>query len=417
MIGRTSRGSALSSRMDEREMTEIRDAVTALLRRPLLTFEAAPVEFPKVRRHQTRLKEWFAEELGYRLVVDSEFARLMKVPPPVTGASRVLATPSGAPFTSLHYSLLCLVLAVLEKSGDQTTLEAIAEDLQLRAAEIEGLFLDFDRAAHRRAFVQAVRALVDLTVLRLLDGDEERFARGEKGGNALYRVEHRRRTCLLSCGTSPSSAECPADLTREEVPPTAEGATRRHRHRIMRMLVEEPVLYLEDLSEDEQRYLRMQRSRMADRLERVCGLEVEIRMEGIVTVDASGCAGSGSFPAPGTVSHAALLLAKALCDRARRAGKPAREAAGTSKRDAECTPMSDTEAAVAIAELAKEYGKWWRADAREEGGAARLAAEALELLASFRLVARREGGVVPLPAIARFVPTPCEAGWKKEEDR
>ncbi len=417
MIDRANGGSALSSRLDDREMTEIRDAVTALLRRPLLTFEAAPVEFPKVRRHQTSLKEWFAEELGYRLIVDSEFARLLKVPPPVTGANRVLTTPSGAPFTSLHYALFCLVLAVLERSGDQTTLEAIAKDLQLRVAEIEGFFLDFDRAAHRRAFVQAVRTLVDLTVLRLLDGDEERFARGEKGGDALYRVEHRRRACLLSCGTSPSAAESPADLTREEYPPTAEGGTRRHRHRIMRMLVEEPVLYLEDLSEDERLYLRRQRSRVEDHLDRVCGLEIEVRAEGIVPVDVSGRAGAGSFPASGTVSHAALLLVEALCRRARGAGGSGEKAAGGPPRDAGFVPMSDTEAAVTLAELSEEYGKWWRADAREEGGAARLAAEALELLAAFRLVARREGGVVPLPAIARFVPTAPEAGPEREEER
>ena len=84
--------------------------------------------------------------------------------------------------------------------------------------------------------------------------------------------------------------------------------------------------------------------------------------------------------------------------------------------DGEMAPMSDTGAAVALAELAEEHGQWWRADVREEGGAARLAAEALDLLAAFRLVARREGGVVPLPAIARFVPSGRETR-PEEEDR
>lgn len=407
MIGRPSSGPALGRTLDERDRTEIREAVSALLRHPLLSFDSHPGTFPQVRRHETELKQWFAEELGYRLVVDSEFARLMKVPPPFTGADRFLTTPSGTPFTSMHYALLCLVLAVLERSGDQTTLAALAENVKLRAAEIDGLTLDFDRAVQRRAFVHAVRALVELTVLRLLDGDEERFARGEEGGDALYRVDHRRRACLLSCRTSPSSAESASDLNREEYPATPEGRARCQRQRIMRMLVEEPVLYIEDLSDDENRYLRMQRSRLADRLERVCGLEVEVRKEGLVAVDTAGRTGTASFPASGTVAHAALLLAEALGRRESRTGE--------RKANAGLTPMSDTEAAVALAEMAEEHGQWWRADVREEGGAARLAEEALELLAAFRLVARREGGVVPLAAIARFVSTPRQPESEQEE--
>ena len=402
MIGRPSSGSTLSSRLDEREMTEIRDAVAALLKRPLLSAEENPTDFPKVRRHETRLREWFAEELGYRLVVDSGFARLLKVPPPVPGANRFLSTRSGTPFQPLHYTLLCLVLAVLERSGDQTTLGNLAGDVRLRAPEIDGLALDFDRAAHRRAFVHSVRALVDLTVLRHLDGDEERFARGDENGDALYRVDHRRRAQILSCPVSPSTAGSLADLTREAYADTTEGRSRRHRHRIMRMLVEEPVLYFADLDEDEQGYLRLQRARIEDRLDRFCGLETEVRKEGIVAVDTSGRTGIGAFPAPGTVPHAALLLAEHLAAR------------GRGRGEAGIVPMSETEAANVLSELAAEHGGGWRADTKEDAGTERLATEALDLLAAFRLVARREGGVVPLPAVARFAS--IRAGDRPEEE-
>ncbi|MFL6199867.1 MAG: DUF2398 family protein, partial [Thermoanaerobaculia bacterium] len=78
-------------------------AVRLLLAHPFVTDSRPdPEAFSFVRRHARELQRWFAEQLGYRLVVDSELARLHKRPAP--GARlRPLRTQSQAPFDPRRY--------------------------------------------------------------------------------------------------------------------------------------------------------------------------------------------------------------------------------------------------------------------------------------------------------------------------
>ena len=62
---------------------EQRRAVRLLLAHPFVSDERPdPDTFALVRRHARELQRWFAEQLGYRLVVDTELARLHKCPAP-----------------------------------------------------------------------------------------------------------------------------------------------------------------------------------------------------------------------------------------------------------------------------------------------------------------------------------------------
>ena len=53
---------------------ERRDAVRALLMRPLMT--AAHPAFGAVRRHANELRDWFSQSVGWLLQVDRDCARL-----------------------------------------------------------------------------------------------------------------------------------------------------------------------------------------------------------------------------------------------------------------------------------------------------------------------------------------------------
>lgn len=390
-------GPRLGERLDAMVGEERRHAVRALLRRPFITADGSHAEvFTLVRRHRDVLAEWFQSELGYRLVVESDFARLHKLPPPVPLAHRRLDTRAGQPFDARRYVLFCLVLAALEQMGDQTTLDQLAEAVKLHAVEIDGFEVDFDRVADRRAFTHAVRAVVDLGVLDLRDGDEERFARKEEGGDALYQVRHRRMARVLSAPVPPSSAEEPDRIGVEPYPETSEGRTRRSRHRVMRLLVEEPVCYFEELDEEDRAYLMSQRGRISRQLEAFCGFEVELRAEGIATIDATGETSDLLFPSEGTVAHAALLLAEEL-------GRRARASAGGD------VTMTLAEIETYTGMLAERYGRYWRADLISDPQARRQLAElALERLEAFRLIRRVDAGVRVCPAVARFAAAPVQ---------
>jgi len=374
---------------------ERRRAVRLLLTRPFLADSGAEAEtFALVRRHQHWLQDWFGEQLGYRLVVDVEFARLHKRPVPGALARRE-RTRSGTPFDRRRYALVCLVLAALEGEEIQTTLTDLAEKVRLLTlAEDEIEAFDLERFAERQSFVDAVRFLVGWGILSLTDGDDHKFVDGE--GDALYDVDGRRLTQLLTAALPPSLAASPEELGTETYPPTDEGANRRSRHRLMRRLVEEPVLYHDALGDAERAYLTSQRHYLLGQVETAIGLPVEVRREGLMLVDDGGAMSDLTFPATGTVNHAALLFADFL-GRQGEAGEEPWAGLGELRAESE--------------RLLGEYGRHFSKVYREHPeGAQRLLDDALERLAEFGLAELHPEGVRPRPAIARF-----RADLRKEE--
>ncbi|MGH2751915.1 MAG: TIGR02678 family protein [Actinomycetota bacterium] len=383
---------ALTAQLDASSDFDRTRAVRLLLRHPLITSATPrPGVLAAVRRHEAFLRAWFSEWLGYRLVVEHDFARLFKSCEPAT-PPRPLRTRSGADFSPRQYSLLCLALAALEKVDVQTSLSALAEAVHLLSASTPGVAaLDLDKATERRGFVYALQAVAEHGCIELRDGDEESFARGVAGADALYDVHPHRLRQMIGAPVPPSTVAAPSELMVDPYPHTDEGLRRRTRHLLMRRLVERPVLYYDDLDGSERAYLRSQRHHLARQLEEVCGFSVETRAEGLAVIDDDATASDLRWPVEGTLGHAALLLAEELARRGRASeGRP--------------TPEDPVEIERMVTRFVGRFGRQWRADARAEGGAARLAREAVGYLTAFDLVRSTDAGIVPQPAIARFAP-------------
>ena len=382
---------------------EQRRAVRLLLAHPFISDAMPdPETFALVRRHARELQRWFAEQLGYRLTVETEFARLHKRPAP--GARlRPLRTESGLAFDPRRYALLCLVLAALERVEVQTVLSELAGQVALLAAseeEVRGFRLE--SFAERQAFVDVVRWLVSQGVLTLADGEDTSFVEGR--GDALYDLHSRRLAQLLSAPVPASRPEAPEETLGTDVyPDTEEGANRRARHRLMRRLAEEPVLYLEDLEEAERTYLTSQRHYLLGQVTAQAGLAVEVRREGLAAIDPAGRLSDLAFPGTGTLSHAALLLAECLAARARGAVNPSQ-------------PVSKEELSDVMDRLLARHGHLWSRRYRDDpDGAGRLLAAALGLLEQMGLIVRRDGAVAALPALARFRVTEPRKDERRDE--
>jgi uncharacterized protein (TIGR02678 family) len=161
------------------------------------------------------------------------------------------------------------------------------------------------------------------------------------------------------------------------------------RHHLARRLLDDPVVYLEelDLQPALRAYFQNQRGALAARLCEATGLSPEQRAEGLALVDETGELTDVAMPAAGTASHVTLLVAQFLAEAGRASpGAPVMEAAV-----AEC-----------VRALIPEYGRFWAKAAREPGAEAELARNALARLAMLHLIRLEESGVYPLPALARF---------------
>lgn len=388
----------LREQVEDATQTERTRAVRALLSRPLLTpDDASRTAFALVRRHAAYLREWCAHHAGWSLTVTPEVIRLRKTPGDFADATRPARDPaSGSAFNRRRYVLLCLALAVLERSDRQTTLGRLAEQIIAAATDpaiaAAGLTFGLSTQDERRELVHAVRLLLELGALKRVDGDEERYVR--ERADVLYNVVRPVLAVLLAAHRNPSlvSAEAFEDrlaaLVSEPRAETPDARNRQIRLRLVRRLLDDPVLYYHELDSEERAYFDRQRGHLLPELAHATRLEPEVRAEGVALADLDGDVTDLGLPEEGTEGHLILLLTTEFADRLR--------------TDPLAT-LSYREIVARTAALIAEHRHHWRKDVTSPGAEQRYADLVIDRLVSLRLAERTADGTVrPLPAIARY---------------
>jgi uncharacterized protein (TIGR02678 family) len=285
---------------------ERRTAARLLLREPLVTAATHPDVFPLIRRHADELARQFSQMLGYRLTVESGFARLHKAGLG-RNAGRRLERGSGAPFTPRTYAYLALTLAVLVTAPEQLLLSEVVSRIRAAAAEVSIDLGEPNRAIERRAMVAALKQLMAWQVLAEDEGSVDSYA-GDHEADALLTIDREIARHMVSGPVG--QAATAADLIEQ-----AAGADHAGpRHYIRRRLVETPVVYLDDLTEEERDWLRRNQRREQRTLGDLLGLDAEIRAEGMALIDPERELSDIDFPGTGTIPWAALLLVAKLVD-------------------------------------------------------------------------------------------------------
>ena len=373
------------------EQAQFRAALRALLAKPLLTADADGAELVLVRRHVAALRNWLNRETGWRLVADSETARLFKTSPVLDDASHPARGHTKEPFGRRRYVCLCLALSVLARADAQTTLGSLADEVLTAAAEPElaaaGFVFTLETRAEKSDLVAVVRLLLTWGVLVRVAGDEDAYLAAT--GDVLYDVRRPVLALLLSGVRGPSTVtggtfeERLANLTAEPVADTDELRNQALRRRLTRRLLEDPVVYYDELDDDERAYLVSQRHAIIRRITDATGLLGEVRAEGIAMVDPDDELTDVRMPEQRTDEHVTLLVAEYL------AGRDQATAA---------------ELRGFVRQAAARHATYWRKGVTEPGADAELLDIALEKLSALRLVTvdDQNGVVRGRPAIARF---------------
>jgi uncharacterized protein (TIGR02678 family) len=390
----------ISSSLNAQTVHERRRAIAALLRRPLLTpGEKSAADFMLVRRHAVWLREWFTKHCQWTLHVESELARLRKTPGDFNDSTRPLLDSKEQPFTRRRYVVLCLALAVLEKSERQTVLRRLAEDIAGEFAsdpqlDHNGVSFDLALREHRRDLVEVIKYLIDLRVLTRVDGDEQHFL-ASREQDVLYNINGAALAAMLNVRRGPSmiTARSTEDrvnaMVDEPFPDSEEGRHRRLRTRLFRRLLNDPVTYYSQLSEEERAYFISQRPSIVKEIENATGLVQEARREGVAMIDPDELMTDVKMPEEGTDGHATLLIAEHLANRLR---------GGVTD------PMSISELGGHVETLIRQHQHHWRKDVGEPGAAGVLLHEALRRMEMLRLIDldHQKQAVTPLPAVGRF---------------
>jgi uncharacterized protein (TIGR02678 family) len=277
-------------------------------------------------------------------------------------------------------------LAALVTAPEQLLLSEVVARARAAAAEAEIDLGEPNRVTERRALVAALKQLMDWHVLAEDEGSVDSYA-GNSEADALLTIDREIARRLVSGPVS--QATSPDDL----IEAAASAAQAGPRHRVRRLLLETPVVYIDDLSEEERDWLRRSQRREQRIVEDFAGLDAEIRAEGVALIDPAQELSDVSFPGTGTVAWAALLLAGELV------GQFAPGAVATS------VAVPEGRIEVLLARLITEHRNAW---AREFTQAPALLYDAVtDLLRRMRLLrpARPpETGWLLTAAAARYAP-------------
>ncbi len=449
------------------ELGEYQQAARQVLRHPLIT-AAYPdsTTLPLVRKWAPQLREDLTETLGYTLVSNGDTIRLRRVQDTLD-PTRPAYTRARKPFDRRRYAYLVLTMSALGRSGGQIALSELADAVAAEAGRIDGLGLNTERKADRDAFVDAVAWLEARGALRVADGSAADWINDPERAEALYDIDRDVVGAVYAPSRVLQHLDSVTGLLGDAAsagPAQGVNAERRRAgRRARRLVLENPVVYYADVDDHLRGLLRS--PALADDLERLTGLPLERRAEGVALINTGGRLTDVTFPGTGTVAQAALLLCARIAGYLQRnahrvehlpaataverlaeasaridAALPARTGAAALLADAAllATPAPVTPGAPVAraavpgeADAAQEPGEetpaeaeaaypflsesWLRAELaklvdefgsgmseRQVADPAGLLDDALDLLASVGLVARTGGGALVLPLLARY---------------
>lgn len=429
--------SRFATDISDLELADYQRAVRLVLRHPFVTASWPDDKaLPRIRRFGAALRQDLSDAFGYRLELYGSTARLVRTKDLVDATQPALSR-TGRPFDRQRYAYLALCLAVLGRAGIQITLSELSEAVASSANRIAGLGLDPDRGADRRAFVDAVGWLEERGALRVADGSSASWATDPGAGEALYDVARDAVLALFRPTRVLQHVETVTALLDRSATGSGNAARRAAAQAARRAVVERPVVYFADVCDAVANHLRG--SALAADVQRLTGLRVERRAEGVLLVDTAGFS-SERFPGTGSVAQVAVLLAVEMADRVidpdgRRvkriappdpldrqerltreidAGLPAatlilldgpaaasHEELGDEDDDPGRLPfIADSFLRTAVGEILRRYasafGAHWHADPD------RLRTEAVALLERFGAVSVVPGGVLVRPLVGRY---------------
>lgn len=293
------------SRNAERLKEERQKCAQALLNRSWITKEDNPELFQAVKSHYETLRDWFQEHCGFALLVTRQFAKLEKIP----GRAR-----SWMGFENFQlprdYALFTYCLWFLEGKGeaDQFLLTEMVEEIREHLLG-QDVLLDWTLYDHRLSMARALKMLKEIGVLKIVEGDEWEWARsGTEENNVLYECSPWSRYVLRRFSQDLTTFADVRSLAEGVYAETPEGQLKKRKHRIYRRLLQEPLVYDWEWTEEEKYYVLTQRRSILDQLENMFGLEGQRYREGLVFFHPEPSGEANLFPTARGISDLVLLL-------------------------------------------------------------------------------------------------------------
>ncbi|UOF92758.1 TIGR02678 family protein [Fodinisporobacter ferrooxydans] len=301
-------------RQQEQLQAEFRQAAQALLNRHWIRKEKDPELYLAVKHQYERLRDWFHEHAGFSLIVTRTFVKLEKIPGSFQPWMRIDSFHSPRDYALFTYGLWYMEG---RNESEQFLLSEMVDAIRDHLLSSE-VYLDWTLYEHRLSMARALKKLRELDVLVVVEGEETDWAREGGDQNVLYEASPLARYVLRRFPKELMAYDSMEELIAPTVAlPEAEYATlsagnsdvQARRQTIFRRLMQEPVVYDWQWTDEEKRYVQIQRSWLIDQMRTMFGLEGRRFREGLVFTWTELTGEMDLFPTLGSESDLMMLLA------------------------------------------------------------------------------------------------------------
>ncbi|WP_243300393.1 TIGR02678 family protein [Bacillus litorisediminis] len=255
--------------MEERE--QIRTGITALLENFWIQKKDKPDDYMVIKKHKKTIQKYFIDNFGYQLFSGIDLFKLEKVP--YQSETWMGIQDFKEP---MDYSIFVAILAFLEdKAKDDlfliNTLSEYVKNLFNNELEVK-----WEIHKHRLSFYRAMKHAQTMDLVEVLEGEIEKYKSDEKE-EILYRPtmisKYYMRFFSKPIHEFQNMDEILADRWKI---PGVDPTPRMNLQSLHRRLFFSPVVYKNELTEEERRYLNYQSYRLAENIPEYTYFELEI---------------------------------------------------------------------------------------------------------------------------------------------
>lgn len=246
---------------------KLQESLAILMEQFWVLRSVEPEAYHQIRQQEHLLKRYVADKLGFDLIVHQHFIKLEKIPVEPKGWMGIQEFSE-----PMDYAIFCCGLAFTERRSvdEQFLLSELTEDIY---DMYPGQFsLNWTNYQHRKSLVRALKKMVELHIIKSVDGDIELFAMNEEQ-EVLYEVTVYARYFMRSYPNDLFQYGSAQEILASEWK-RHEGDQRRKR--VYRKLMFSPVVHRLHGEDADFAYIRNFRNRIREDIEEHTPFRLEV---------------------------------------------------------------------------------------------------------------------------------------------
>lgn len=258
----------------------------------------------RIKDNYKEFKNFITDNLGYNLILRSDFIRLEKIPGKAESFMGINEFEN-----TIEYVMLMLLLVFLEDKAkeDQFLLSHITEALSSNDIDVKFDWTDYGT---RKSLIRVLKFMIKNNIIKIDDGDEDSFAL-DTTKEVLFESTGVSKYIVRNFNDDIFEMNNANDLFKESNVDSDEDKGIIRRNRVYRKLLLSPVVYRHDSYEDYE-YIKNYKKYLEENFMKYLGWNLHVHKNGAMLIPSERESGLSLFPNGKAISDVILLVLREI---------------------------------------------------------------------------------------------------------